>query len=200
MLLEYYHMAYVGLLPRRVELIDGVIYETDGFDPLEMRPYGLVYRSIVNRLNAMLVRAVGESAIVQCQGYIRCGELCEAQPEFALLAPREQGYRKSEPRAADTLLVIEVSDRTLRHDVETKLPLYARNEVPELWVFDVQGKRLRTYRKPVGMGMTRCRFWRRRASCRSPHCAACPSICRRSFPENERRAAPTPGSLFPTKA
>jgi Uma2 family endonuclease len=36
--------------------------------------------------------------------------------------------------------------------VETKLPLYARNEIPELWVFDVQAERLQTYRKPVGLG------------------------------------------------
>ena len=151
---EYHRMAYVGLLPAdvRMELIDGVIYEMGPFDPLELLPYGRFYRSIVNQLNTALVHAVGERAIVQCQGSIPFGELCEAQPEFALLAPREDRYRESEPCAADTLLVIEVSDNTRRHDMQTKMPLYARHGIPELWVFDAQGARLRTYRKPEGSG------------------------------------------------
>jgi len=152
--IEYHRMAQVGLLPPdvRVELLEGVIYAMGPFSPLAMLPYGRSYRAMVNQLNTLLVRAVGEQAIVQCQGSIPLDELCEAQPEFALLAPRQDNYRDSEPRASDVLLVIEVSDTTLRHDTRTKMPVYARHGIPELWVVDVQGKRLRTYRRPVGSG------------------------------------------------
>ena len=45
----------------------------------------------------------------------------------------------------DTLLVIEVSDSTLRYDRDRKVPLYARHGVPEVWVVDVNGNALLFY-------------------------------------------------------
>jgi len=56
------------------------------------------------------------AAIVQCQGSIRLDDLSEPQPGFALLAPREDFYEHQAPAAADTLLVIEVSDSTIPYD------------------------------------------------------------------------------------
>jgi len=45
----------------------------------------------------------------------------------------------------DTLLVIEVSDTTLRYDRDVKVPLYARHGVPEVWIVDVQNDALLVY-------------------------------------------------------
>jgi Uma2 family endonuclease len=45
----------------------------------------------------------------------------------------------------DTLLVIEVSDTTLKYDRDIKVPLYARHGVPEVWVVDVNGNALLIY-------------------------------------------------------
>ncbi|MEJ1963796.1 MAG: hypothetical protein WDO56_20430 [Gammaproteobacteria bacterium] len=44
----------------------------------------------------------------------RLDAFSEPQPDFALLAPREDFYEHQPPTAADTLLVIEVSDSTIQ--------------------------------------------------------------------------------------
>ena len=142
---EYHRMAEVGLLApdARVELIEGEI--------IDMPPIGHRHAAAVDRLNRLLNLAVGDRAIVRCQGPIRLGDLSEPQPDFALLAPRADFYAERHPVAADTLLVIEVSETTLRYDRQTKLPLYARHGIPEMWIVDAAGKQLHIFRRPSGV-------------------------------------------------
>jgi Uma2 family endonuclease len=141
---EYHRMAEVGLLApdARVELIEGVI--------IDMPPIGSRHAAAVDRLAELLHGAVGKRAIVRCQGAIQLGDLNEPQPDLALLARREDFYEQRNPTPSDTLLVIEVSDTTLHHDLHTKMSLYARHGIPELWVVDVEGKRLHVFRNPAG--------------------------------------------------
>ena len=70
------------------------------------------------------------------------------QPDFALLAPREDFYERQRPTAADAHLLIEVSDTTLRNDLRTKKGLYARHGVAELWVLNIGHQRLHVFRCP----------------------------------------------------
>jgi hypothetical protein len=70
------------------------------------------------------------------------------QPDLALLAPRKDFYESVGPSPADVLLVVEVSDSTLRFDCDVKLPLYARQGIPEAWIVDVQRRELRICRTP----------------------------------------------------
>jgi Uma2 family endonuclease len=144
---EFYRMAEVGLFApdARVELIDGEI--------IEMPPIGPRHHAAVARLNKLLVFAVGDRAIVHCQGSVQLGDLSAPQPDFALLVAREDFYEHQRIQGRDTVLAIEVSDSTLRYDLETKMALYARHAIPELWVFDVQQaelKRLHVFRRPQG--------------------------------------------------
>jgi Uma2 family endonuclease len=44
------------------------------------------------------------------------------------------------------LLIIEVSDSTLRFDRDVKVPLYARHGIPEVWIVDLQHDQLHFYR------------------------------------------------------
>jgi Uma2 family endonuclease len=48
------------------------------------------------------------------------------------------------------MLVIEVSETTLRYDRQTKVSLYARHGISEVWIFDTQAKQLHVFRNPVG--------------------------------------------------
>jgi Uma2 family endonuclease len=136
---DYHRMAEVGVLApdARVELIEGEI--------IDMAPIGNDHQSVVDRLTRTLVRAVGDSAIVRVQGSVRLGEWSEPEPDLVLLAPRADFYRSAFASGADTLLVIEVSDTTLRYDRDVKVPLYARHGVPEVWVVDVKGGALLVY-------------------------------------------------------
>jgi Uma2 family endonuclease len=141
---EYHRMAEVGLIApdARVELIEGEI--------IEMPPIGNPHAAAVDRLVELLRTAVGIHAILRCQGPIQLGEMSEPQPDIALLTRREDFYEHQRPTANDTLLAIEVSDTTLTYDLHKKMSLYATHGVTELWVIDVNRKRLHLFRQPVG--------------------------------------------------
>jgi Uma2 family endonuclease len=100
---------------------------------------------IVDQLNRQLVRAVGDHAIVRVQGSIRLSRWSEPGPDLVLLAPHPDFYRGEFALGTDTLLVIEVSDSTLRYDRDVKVPLYARHGVPEVWIVDMNGDALLVY-------------------------------------------------------
>jgi Uma2 family endonuclease len=52
------------------------------------------------------------------------------------------------------LLLIEVSDATLRYDLEVKARLYATHGIPEYWVIDLVNGRLVRHRAPSGAKYT----------------------------------------------
>ncbi len=140
---EYYHMAEVGEIApdARVELIEGEI--------IDMPPIGDPHMATVDRLNELLIHAVGDRAIVRCQGAVQLGDFSAPQPDFVLLARREDYYSTRRANAEDVFLTIEVSDTTLSYDRGGKMALYARHRVPELWVIDVNTRRLHRYRQPA---------------------------------------------------
>jgi Uma2 family endonuclease len=143
---EYVRMAQAGVFSTdvRLELMDGEI--------IEMAPIGSAHAAVVNTLATLLNRACGESAIVSVQNPLVAGERSVPQPDLALLRMRADKYFSEHPRAADVLLVIEVSDTTLRFDLEQKALLYARADVPELWVVDLESRAVHLQRMPTSSG------------------------------------------------
>jgi Uma2 family endonuclease len=145
---DYHRMAEVGLLApdARVELIDGEI--------IDMAPIGDPHRGTVMLLDELLHEAVGKRASILCQSSIRLGEYSEPEPDLAILRRRTDSYRGKAPVGEDTLLVIEVSDTTWRYDRDTKIPLYARHGIPEVWIVDLPRPMLHFFRAPSGEGYT----------------------------------------------
>jgi Uma2 family endonuclease len=145
---EYYRMAEVGLLApdARVELIDGEI--------IDMPPIGSRHAAIATRLHGLFVNAIGERAIVRAQYPARLDNYSEPQPDVAVVAPREDFYAARHPIPSDVLLLVEVSETTLRYDQQIKAALYARHDVPELWIVDIKRKQLHVSRKPTPRGYT----------------------------------------------
>ncbi|MCP5197728.1 MAG: Uma2 family endonuclease [Gammaproteobacteria bacterium] len=140
---EYHRMGEVGLLNEdsRVELIEGEI--------IEMAPIGSPHGGGVKYLNNKLVSLLHGKAIVSVQDPIILGGHAEPQPDIALLRWRDDFYRTVNPHAEDVLLVIEVSDSTLRYDRDVKVPLYANHGIPEVWLLDIQDRQLEVYREPL---------------------------------------------------
>lgn len=139
---DYYRMAETGILRAgdRVELIEGEI--------IDMAPIGSRHAAAVNRIGNTLKLGVDTQAIVAIQNPVRLDRYSEPQPDIALLRPREDFYATAHPGPADVLLIIEVADSTLRYDRDTKLPLYARHGIPEVWLVDIGNNSFTIHREP----------------------------------------------------
>jgi Uma2 family endonuclease len=141
---EYHRMGEAGILreDERVELIEGEI--------LAMSPIGSPHAGSVNTLNRLLVTLVGERGVVSVQNPVQLGDRSEPEPDFAILKPRDDDYFGAIPQTKDVLLLIEVSDSSLAYDRSVKRALYARHNIPELWVVDVAAGAVEICRAPAG--------------------------------------------------
>lgn len=141
---QYRAMGERGILPAglRVELIDGEI--------IEMPPIGSPHAGILNRLNDLVVRLCHARAVVSPQHPLELDRFNEPQSDLCLLRWRDTWYTDRHPTAADELLLVEISDSTLRYDRSTKLALYARSGVPTYWIVDVQDRSIVVFSEPAG--------------------------------------------------
>lgn len=139
---DYYRMAEVGILDSedRVELIDGEV--------IDMAPPGSWHAATVHFLAEVFVRAVEGRATVLVQNPMRLSQYSEPQPDLALLRRRDDFYRERHPQPDDVLLAVEIAATSLHFDRETKVPLYARHGIPEMWLVDIGNFRFTRYRAP----------------------------------------------------
>jgi len=140
---EYYRMAEAGILApdARVELIEGEI--------IDMPSMGAGHAWVIGHLNRLLVAAAAEKAYVWPQLPLRLSDLSEPVPDFVLVRPLKDVYRKRHPGPEDAFLVVEVSQSSLRYDLEIKAPLYARHSIPEYWIVDLPRRQVRFFRSPI---------------------------------------------------
>ena len=74
----------------------------------------------------------------------------EPEPDVAVVTGEIRDYRDAHPTSP--LLVVEVSDDSLRHDRTVKQRLYARCGIPEYWILALPDARLEVYRDPAQDG------------------------------------------------
>jgi len=139
---EYHKMGEAGILCEddRVELIEGEL--------IDMAPIGSSHASMVMWLISSLSTTLSGRAIISPQNPVRLGERSEPQPDVTILRYRPDFYRTSHPQPKDVLLLIEVSDSTVRYDREIKVPLYAHHGIPEVWLIDLQQEHVEIYLQP----------------------------------------------------
>src|SRR5262245_34349014 len=134
---EYEQLIESGILKEddRVELIRGEI--------LDKEPIGDADVACVDRLNRLLVLAVGDQATVSIR-------LADSEPEPHVVLKRRDFYGK--PGPADILLVVEVADASLEDDREVRRPLYAENGIAEFWIANLIDRCLEVHRQPRADG------------------------------------------------
>ncbi|PKB68452.1 MAG: hypothetical protein BZY81_01605 [SAR202 cluster bacterium Io17-Chloro-G4] len=143
---EYHLMGQVGILGEddRVELLEGEI--------VEMAPIGSRYQATVDRLTELFSRRVGDSASIRVQGPVRLAGDSEPEPDLTLLRRRTDFYATAHPGPEDVLLLVEVSDSSIDYDRDVKLPHYARQGVPEVWIVDLEREAIEVYTYPATEG------------------------------------------------
>jgi len=143
---DYHKLGDAGILNEdsRGELIEGEL--------IQMAPIGVAHMGLVNRLNKLLVIAVGDRGVVSVQNGVTMPPYSEPQPDFAILVPGADRITGDLPGPTDVLLLIEVADTTLAYDRKVKLPLYAQKGIAEVWIVNVQARCIETYREPTANG------------------------------------------------
>jgi Uma2 family endonuclease len=140
---EYRRLADLGFFAYsdRLELIRGEIFQ--------MSPKGTAHTSCCMRLIKKLAVLLGDIADLQCQDPITIPiNSSEPEPDFAILLKRDDDYISSHPLPRDILLVIEISDSTLKYDRTVKLPLYAEAGIKDYWIFNLVENHLEAYSNP----------------------------------------------------
>ena len=136
---QYHLMGEAGVFApgERVELLDGEL--------IAMAPIGHAHNYGVRRLSKIFIPRFLDRALVDIGLPVVLDDISEPQPDVTLLRLHPTDYHDATPRASDALLVVEVSDSSLRYDRGRKLHAYARTGIPEVWIVDVQGRRVERY-------------------------------------------------------
>ncbi|MFY7998964.1 MAG: Uma2 family endonuclease [Candidatus Kapaibacteriota bacterium] len=146
---DYYTMAKSGVLPfetsPRMELIDG--------DILYMTAMGNRHFWAVGQLNALLFRVLAEhilkkNVFIAVQSPVQLSDYSLPEPDIALLRHSPNHDKSSLPPASDVLLLLEISDATLKYDRTRKSLLYAQAGIAEYWIVNLVDTVLEVLRKP----------------------------------------------------
>ena len=137
---DYHRMVEAGILTEndRVELIRGEI--------VVMAPIGSPHSACVCRLNEAF-EPLGATTLRSSQNPVVLMD-SEPEPDFLLLARRDDYYAGAHPTPADVYLLVEVADSSQRFDRGVKGPLYASNGIREYWIVDLETDRVEVHRSP----------------------------------------------------
>ena len=141
---EYDRAAVAGVFGpgARLELIDGEI--------LDMTPQGSRHATAFSLVANAVQAAFGPGYYVRMQLPLALADDSEPEPDVAVVEGDVRDYRDTHPRSA--LLIVEVSDDSLRRDRTVKQRLYARCGVPEYWILSLADAHLEVYRDPAEDG------------------------------------------------
>lgn len=136
---EYQAICETGVFDdERVELLHGVV--------VRMSPPSPPHEATIQRLNRLLVMAVGERGWVRINSPWAAND--DSLPEPDVVVAPLGDYDLDYPERA--WLVIEVSKSSLRKDRGIKARLYARAGVPEYWVVNLVDEIIEAYTEPAG--------------------------------------------------
>ena len=138
---DYYQMADMGLFQdQRVELIEGEI--------IDMPPQLDKHYWTIMLVSRALERALGEGFVVRQQGPLDLSDRSIPEPDVAVVAGNlRQLMSQGHPTSA--LLVVEVSQTTIRFDRTQKASMYARHDIADYWIINLIDQIIEVYRDPV---------------------------------------------------
>lgn len=135
-------MEKTGVLSgnERVELLEGKLYT--------ITPPGKRHGACVNYLTAQFLQTFSERAIVRVQRPVYLSRRTAPDPDVALLSLDGDFFEHAGDVPEEVLLMVEVSYTSLGHDLGRKLPVYAKADIPETWIVNLQEKVVEVYTDP----------------------------------------------------
>ena len=137
----------LGVMPERYELIDGEIISKMAQNP----PHNVT----LNRFILWFILVFGAEFLRNQQDISisgRNGKYNSPQPDIAVTVGSNDDYETHHPAPSELVLLVEISDTTLRRDKTTKAQLYAQSGVLEYWVANVAKREIIRHRKPKRTG------------------------------------------------
>ena len=143
---EYHKLADLGFFTEndRVELIRGEI--------IEMAPKRTPHSVCNSILFGELYKLLGDRANVRGQEPIILSANSEPEPDLVIAKKKPDNYLSAHPAPTDIILVIEISDSTLKYDREIKLPLYAEAGINSYWIINLVDSCLEVYTNSFSNG------------------------------------------------
>ena len=124
------------------ELIEGELIDKMG----KKRPHviwqGIMYEWLLSVFGGGRVESEAPSDVAA-----EDNRTSEPEADLKVLRRSSREYT-SNPQPEDILLVVEISDSTVRFDLSVKAKLYARAAIQEYWVLDIPGQQLVVHREP----------------------------------------------------
>ncbi len=131
---EWHELVDSGILEGKpVELLEGEI--------IEMSPEGIEH-SYTNQSVSDYLRNLLKGKAQIRESHPITLDNSEPEPDIAIVRLPATIYRHHHPYPQNIYWLIEVSNKTLKKDLEQKIITYARNGIPEYWVIDLKNKKL----------------------------------------------------------
>lgn len=123
----------------KAEIIDGEL--------IQKMTIGDKHAAVVNKLTRLFIKNVSDDVLVSIQNPLRLSDFNEPEPDLVLAdLTKYDGSRH--PRPEEVILLIEVSDSTLKYDRDSKVPLYAEAGIPEVWIINLPNNIIEIHQKP----------------------------------------------------
>ena len=143
---DWHELVGSGVLAQhRVELLEGEI--------IQMSPEGPMHSSTNYSVVAYFQEILQNRAVVREAHPVT---LDNSEPESDIVVVRSPytDYFTRHPCPQDIYWLVEISNRTLKLDLEQKSVTYARNGIQEYWVIDLVNKKLVIHTQPVNNSYT----------------------------------------------
>jgi Uma2 family endonuclease len=138
---DYYKMIEMGMIEdyEKSEIIDGEL--------VPKMSIGDKHAWIVDFLTRYFILNLPKTIFVRTQNPLRLSDFDEPEPDLVLTDLRRYDGKRH-PRPAETLLVIEVADASLRYDRNEKLSLYAQSGISEAWIVNIPHNTIEVHQNP----------------------------------------------------
>jgi Uma2 family endonuclease len=138
---EYERVIEAGIFQPgdRIELVAGHLIVAE--------PQGRAHFTAIRAVEEALRAAFGTAWEVRAQGPIALDDESEPEPDVAVVPGTFRDYSTGHP--SRPVLIVEVSESSLRLDRRHKAGVYARNGIADYWIVNLVERVLEVYRDPA---------------------------------------------------